>query len=159
MSKNRVLFVCAGPGVRARLAEAFLSQFEDFEVKSAQFEDIEGKVPAFIQGLMEEISTDLQIAFPKSVFERHLKKEAFDFVITLCHASAKVVCPVFRTNVDILYGKEAERLSWAIPDFRSLMAIPPDQRMDKAREIRDSIKLEVLTFVKMIKDRALVIKS
>ncbi len=153
MGKVRVLFVCAGPGVRARVAEAFLRQIDDIDVASAQFEEIEGAVPSFISSLMAEIRVDIKTELPKSVFARHLDKEAFDFVISLCHASSKLVCPVFRTNVDVLYSKKARRLSWSIPDFRSLSTVPPDQRLDKAWAIIDNINLEVLKFARMLKSK------
>ena len=146
MQAVKVLFVCAGPGVRARIAEAFMATVPGVEAYSAQFEDRDGSIPPFIVSLMSDTSTTLAPDFPVSVFERFHNQERYDYVITLCHASAKVICPVFRVNIDKLYEKEAARLSWSIQDFRSIVAENPEQRLMRAREIRDEIHQNVKTF-------------
>ncbi len=150
MQSIRILFVCAGPGVRARIAEAFMRDLPGVEAASAQFENREGKIPPFITQLMDEVGTRIGGTFPMSVFERFRNKEPFDYVITLCHASSKVVCPIFRVNIDKLYEEEAGRLSWSIRDFRSIDAGSPEERRAQARIIRDEIRQNVETFARAL---------
>ncbi len=152
MEKVRVLFVCSGPGVRARIAQAFVHKTapDRIEAFSAQFENRNGYIPEFIKNLVEEVGLEIIEAFPVSVFGRHKSGQVFDFVITLCHASSTLVCPIFKSNVELLYKKNAEQLSWSIQDFRSLSDLSKDERMEKAREMRDMIAEEVQSLVKMI---------
>lgn len=150
MQSTRVLFVCAGPGVRARIAEAFMAEIPGIVAASAQFENREGTIPPFITQLMDEVGARIDGTFPVSVFERYNNKEPFDYVITLCHASTKVVCPIFLVNVDKLYQEEAGRLSWSIRDFRSIQAGNPEERRAQARIIRDEIRQNVETFAKAL---------
>ena len=153
MKKLRVLFVCSGPGVRGRIAEAFLNQYDQFKAESAQFEDRQGNLPSLIIQLMEEVGTEISTTFPKSVFERYLDKEGYDYVITLCHAKTKVVCPVFRSNVDMMYNKKAERLSWSIQDFRQIFSLSDAERLTRAREVRDQIREEVEKFISTVEKK------
>ncbi len=150
MEMVKVLFVCAGPGVRARIAEAYLGTVPGVEAYSAQFEDRVGRIPPFITSLMSDVPVELKPDFPVTVFERFNNKERFDYVITMCHASAKVICPVFRVNIDQLYQKEAARLSWSIRDFRSIQAGSPEERRVQARIIRDEIQQNVETFARAL---------
>lgn len=153
MPDVRVLFVCAGPGVRALIAEAFMSEVTGVKAASAQFEDKGGQIPPFITELMNEVDTRIAPSFPVSVFERFANKEPFDYVITLCHASAKVICPIFRVNVDKLYKQEAARLSWSIRDFRSIPAGSPAEYKEQARLIRDEIRKNVMTLANILNSK------
>ena len=152
MEKTSVLFVCSGPGVRGRIAEAFLNQIapDYFTASSAQFEEREGKLPPFIVGLVSEIGLTVESTFPKSVFQRYKDNESYDYVITLCNAHTNGICPIFKRNVKALYQKESERISWSIPDFRSLGELEEARRMEGAREIRELIASEVKAFVSMV---------
>lgn len=146
--KTRVLFVCSGPGVRGRIAEAILNYKypQLFEAKSARFDEARGQMSPFILSLMAETNIMLPKEFPVSVFERQKNNETFDYVITLCNSSTKFECPIFKSNVDFLYKKEAQRIGWAIQDFRSIGHLPETQKMDAARAIRELIHREVDTF-------------
>lgn len=150
MKKIRVLFVCSGPGVRVRIAEAFLARYERFEAHSAQFEEMEGRLPPFVLDLMEEVGITLPNSFPPTVFKRKRDKEAFDFVITLCHASKTVVCPNFRVHVDAMYKTHAQRISWMVSDFRDLKKYSPDERQSVARSIRDEIEQNIKELVETV---------
>lgn len=152
MEKVSVLFVCSGPGVRGRIAEAYLSQVapDHFTAHSAQFEEREGRLPDLIVELMNEIGLTIESTFPKSVFQRYKDNEPYDYVITLCNARTNGICPIFKKNVKALYQKESERLSWSIPDFRSLGALEEAKRLEGAREIRDLIGFQVNAFVSMV---------
>ena len=98
---------------------------------------------------MQDIGIDLSAEAPESVFKRFKDKECYDYVISICHEAAKEQCPVFKKNVDVLYGKDAERVSWSIPDFKSISGTE-EEKVDKAREIRDRIKSEVVSFLAQI---------
>lgn len=145
MKKLRVLFVCSGPGVRALIAEAYLNHLagDTMEGVSAQFEARMGYVPEFVHKLMADEGLEIPREFPSTVFDRHKNDEPYDYVVTLCHASTQVVCPIFRSNVKVLYRQEAEKLSWSIPDFRSLSNLTGDERAAAAKLIRNQIKKEV----------------
>lgn len=147
--KKRILFVCSGPGVRARIAEGFLNDLgeENCIVESAQFEEREGRMPEYFAGLVEEMGVEVERALPRSVFERHKNKEVYDYVITLCHAKTNMVCPIFLSNMDTLYKLKSNRLQWSIPDFRSLNTLDPEEKALQAREIITYIKSLVATFV------------
>ena len=98
---------------------------------------------------MREIGIDLSAKAPESVFKRFKDKESYDYVISICHEAATEQCPIFKTNVDALYAKAAERISWSIPDFKSISGTE-EERQSKAREIRDKIKSEVISFLAQI---------
>ena len=68
MPSVRILFVCAGPGVRARIAEAFMATVPGVEAASAQFEDREGNIPPFIKQLMNEVDVQIKPTFSRFSF-------------------------------------------------------------------------------------------
>jgi arsenate reductase len=98
---------------------------------------------------MKEVGIDLPTAPPKSVFERYTDQERFDYVITLCDPTGSEQVPVFTASVDALYDATAQRVNWAIPNFRSLSGTE-DERKAGARRVRDQIKAEVLTFLRQL---------
>ena len=100
-------------------------------------------------GIMREVGINLTTESPKSVFERYQERDAFDYVISLCHEATTEQCPIFKTNIDALYAKKAETISWSIPDFKSLSGTKEEKEAD-AREIRDKIKSEVILFLAKI---------
>jgi arsenate reductase len=149
MRRLRVLFVCTYHGARSWIAEAFTKQLAPgkIEAYSSSFEP--GKIGALSIAVMKEIGIDLPTEAAKSVFDRYKEKEVFDYVITLCHEATTEQCPVFQTNVDVLYAKKAERLSWSIPDFKSLKGTD-EERLAEARKIRDLIKRKVIKFLSQV---------
>jgi len=149
MERKKVLFVCTYQGARSRIAEEFIkrSASSKIEAHSSCFESEKiGPLPIEV---MREVGIDLPAEAPKSVFERYKERDVFDFVITLCHEAATEQCPIFKTSVDTLYAKKAERISWSIPDFKSLSGTE-EERKAGAREIRDKIKSEVIAFLARI---------
>ena len=52
----------------------------------------------------------------------------------------------FRTSVDMVYGKDAEIRNWSVMDFITLQGLPVE-KLEGAREIRDSIKDNVSEFL------------
>ncbi len=149
MKRKRVLFVCTHHGARSRIAEEFAKRSAPgrIEAYSACFES--GKIGPLPIEVMREVGIDLPKETPASVFERHKKRDVFDYVISLCHAATTEQCPIFKTNIDALYAKKAERISWSVPDFKSLSGTE-EERKAGAREIRDKIKSEVISFLARI---------
>jgi protein-tyrosine-phosphatase len=98
---------------------------------------------------MREIGIDLPTESPNSVFERYREREVFDYVISLCHDISTEQCSVFKMNVNTMYAKTAKIISWSIPDFFSLRGTE-EEKKTRAREIRDLIKSEVISFLALI---------
>jgi arsenate reductase len=149
MGKKKVLFVCTYHGARSRIAEEFIKRSAPgkIEAHSSCFES--GKIGPLPIDVMREVGIDLSEESPKSVFERHKERGIFDYVISLCHEATTEQCPIFKTNVDALYEKEAERISWSVPDFKSLSGTEEEKKAG-ARDIRDKIKSEVISFLTRI---------
>ena len=146
MKIPRVLFVCTFHGARSRIAEEFVLRLAPGKVEaySASFEP--GRIGPLPIEVMKEVGIDLPRETPKSVYDRYRDKEAFDYVVTLCHALSRELCPTFQTHVDVLYAKKAERLSWSVPDFASISGTD-EERLSEARKIRDQIKTQVVDFL------------
>jgi len=117
------------------------------DVYSSSFEP--GTIGSLPITIMKEVGIDLPRVAAKSVFNRYKDKEVFDYVITLCHKATTEQCPVFMTNVDTLYAKKAERLSWSVPDFITLKGTEEEKKIE-ARKIRDLIKENLLAFLSQI---------
>lgn len=149
MRRPRVLYICTYHGARSWIAEEFTKQLapEKIEAFSSSFEP--GKVGALPIAVMKEVGIDLPTEAAKSVYDRYRGKEVFDYVVTLCHEATTEQCPVFRMNIDTLYAKKSERISWSIPDFKSLSGTE-EERKAGAREIRDKIKSEIISFLARI---------
>lgn len=146
MTPVRLLFVCTHNGARSRIAEAFAKRAasERIESYSASLEsDRIGPLPISV---MEEVGIDLPAAPPASVFERYRAQERFDYVVTLCDPASGEQAPIFLANVDALYGETAQRVNWVIPNFRSLRGSDEEKKAG-ARQIRDRIRIEVVTFL------------
>ncbi len=149
MERKKILFVCTYHGARARIAEEFVKLVagEKIEAQSSCFES--GKIGSLPIEVMREVNIELPKETPMSVFERHKKREVFDYVITLCHEATTEQCPIFRSNIDAIYAKKAERIAWSIPDFKSLIGTE-EEKMAGARKIRDKIKAEAISFLARI---------
>jgi len=149
MERKKVLFVCTYNGARSRIAEEFIKRSAPgkIEAHSSCFES--GKIGPLPIEVMREVGVDLPTETPKSVFERYKEGDVFDYVISLCHEATTEQCPIFKTSVDTLYAKKAERISWSIPDFKSLSGTE-EERKAGAMEIRDQIKSEVISFLARI---------
>ena len=71
------------------------------------------------------------------------------FLTVICHEATTEQCPIFNVNVDALFKKEAERITWSIEDFKSLNGAD-EEKLEGARYIRDNIKSEVISFLEQI---------
>ena len=98
---------------------------------------------------MEEAGFEFSTVPLTTVFDRYASNETFDYVITLCHGASTEKCPVFRDSVDMVYGNQAQILGWSILDFLVLNG-SPDENLEDARKIRDTIKAEVYGFLAKI---------
>lgn len=149
MDKVRVLFVCTFFGGRARIAELYARKMglEHIDVYSSGFES--GTLGGLPVQVMEEAGFEFSTVPLTTVFDRYASNETFDYVITLCHEASTEKCPVFRDSVDMVYGKQAQILGWSILDFLVLNG-SPDENLEDARKIRDTIKAEVYGFLAKI---------
>ncbi|MDG1818229.1 MAG: hypothetical protein P8H31_00190 [Porticoccaceae bacterium] len=149
MDRVRILFVCTFFGGRARIAENYAQQMglEHIEAYSSGFEA--GTLGGLPVRVMEEAGFNFSTTPLTTVFERYANNESFDYVITLCHETSTEKCPVFRDSVDMVYGKQAQILDWSILDFLALKGFP-DEKLEGARKIRDTIKSEVYEFLSKI---------
>lgn len=149
MEIKKVLFVCTYQGARSRIAEEFIKQGAPgkIEVHSSCFES--GKIGPLPIEVMREVGICLPTEAPKSVFDRYKEREIFDYVISLCQEDTMEQCPIFQTNIDALYAKKAKRINWSVSDFKSLSG-SEEERKAGAREIRDQIKSEVVSFLSHI---------
>ena len=149
----RLLFVCTHNGARSRIAEEFAKRAASgrVEAHSASLEsDRIGPLPISVMG---EVGIELPAVPPESVFERYQAQERFDYVITLCDPVSGEQAPIFLANVDALYGETAQRLNWVVPNFRSLRG-SDEEKQAGARQIRDRIRTEVVTFLSHLRLKA-----
>jgi arsenate reductase len=146
MKKPRVLFVCTYRGARGMIAEEFAKKLAPGKVDafSAGFEP--GVIGTLPIAIMKEVGIDIPRNAAKSVFARYKDKEVFDYVITLCSIATTEQCPIFMTNVDALYSREAKRISWSIPDFMNIKG-SEEEKKNEARSIRDQIKENLVEFL------------
>jgi protein-tyrosine-phosphatase len=150
MKISRVLFVCTFSGARSLIAQKFTNQlaYGKIQAYSASFEF--GKIGPLPIAVMKEIGIDLPTNAPKSVWDRYMEKETFDWVVTLRHEiSGLQQCPIFKENVDDLYAENSKLLSWSVPPFSSLSGSDEDKKAG-APKIRDQIKREVSSFLGQI---------
>jgi arsenate reductase len=149
MERKKVLFVCTYQGARAIIAEEFVKQIAPGKIEAYSSCFDPGKITRLPIDVMREVGITISSESPKSVFERYRDGEVFDYVITLCFEATTELCPVFHKSVDTMYAKEAEMISWAIPNFLSLRGTE-EEKKDGARAIRDEIKSEVISFLNRI---------
>jgi protein-tyrosine-phosphatase len=149
MERKKILFVCTYHGARSRIAEEFAKRSAPGRIEpySSCFDP--RKIGPLPIDVMREVGIDLPAESPKSVFERHKEKYVFDYVISLCHEVSTEQCPLFKTSVNALYARKAEMISWSIQDFKSLSGTEEEKKAG-AREIRDKIKSEVVSFLARI---------
>lgn len=147
--KARVLFVCTYHGARSRIAEQYARRLasEAVEVYSASFEP--GTIGSLPVSVMKEAGFDLPREAAKSVYDRFRDKEDFDYVVTMCYEAAREQCAIFRSNIDVMYAKKSQIVSWSVPDFKTVTG-SDEQRISEAREIRDLIMSQVVQFLSSI---------
>ena len=124
--KPRVLFLCTGNSARSQMAEGLLRLLagDRYEAESA------GTDPAGLNPMtvttMEEIGAEVRHHRSKHVEE--FVGQSFTYVITVCDR-AKESCPVFPSAFKTLH--------WSFDDPA---AMPPQNRLEAFRQVRDEIK-------------------
>ncbi|HZZ01071.1 MAG TPA: aquaporin [Candidatus Baltobacteraceae bacterium] len=132
--KRSVLFVCVHNSARSQMAEAFLNAqcSDDFRAESAGLEP--GTLNSLAVAAMSEAGFDISKNATKSAFELFKDGRQYSYVITVCDETAAERCPVFPGG--------ARQLHWSFPDPAALEGTW-DQRLDKARAIRDQIRARI----------------
>lgn len=138
---QKVLFVCTRNSARSQMAEAFLNQMGNgkFIAESAGFK--KGKLNLLVVEAMKEIGIDISNNETKSVFKLFKEGRIYQYVITVCDAANAERCPLFPGIT--------KRLNWSFEDPASFTGTD-EEKLEKIRLVRDSIKIEVSVFVKNI---------
>lgn len=147
----KILYVCIAKGVRSLFALGFTELLAGPSSRAKVFASgyEEGPLSERIKLLFEEAGLAVPTETPPTVFERKLNNEVFDYVVTLCKDGVHFHYPVFRNNVDIIYGEDAERGNLEILDFRSIEATG-EEWMTAARAIRSSVIEQVGQFLRSL---------
>jgi len=132
--KTKVLFICIHNSARSQMAEAFLNQIcgGQFEAHSAGLEP--GKLNPIVVEAMKEIGIDISKNQTKAVFDMFKSGTMFKYVITVCDEASAERCPIFPGIT--------RRLHWSFPDPSSIQGTH-EQKLERIREIRDTIKSRV----------------
>lgn len=139
MEKIKVLFVCVHNSARSQMAEAFLNQLagDSFYAESAGLEP--GNLNPLVVEVMKEINIDISKNETKSVFDFFKQGRLYHFVISVCDAASAERCPVFPGLT--------KRIGWSFEDPSSFTGTH-EEKIEKTRKVRDSIKAEVENFIK-----------
>lgn len=139
MVRRKVLFVCIHNSARSQMAEAYLNTLggDLFEAESAGLEP--GTLNPLAVAAMQEEGIDISRNRTKDVQEFLRRGQLFDFLITVCDATAAERCPVF--------PGPAVRLHWGFADPAALTG-SQEERAAATRQIRDQIKEAVKVFLR-----------
>lgn len=133
--KKRVLILCTGNSCRSQMAEGFFKKYRtDWTIESAGISPSELNPLAIM--VMAEKGIDISNQKSKSV--KKFLDQNFDYVITVC-SSARESCPIFPGKV--------QNIHWDIED-PVLSAGSMEEKLDKFREVRDTIERHILDFLK-----------
>ncbi|MDB5053036.1 MAG: arsenate reductase [Bacilli bacterium] len=136
LEKKLVYFLCTGNSCRSQIADGFLNALgsDKYEVKSAGLE-AHGLNPRAVQ-VMHESGVDISHN-TSNVIDPEILNQS-DFVITLCgHADEH--CPVI-SNRNVI------KWHWGFDDPAKATGTE-EEIIAKFREVRDSIKDRIQTFV------------
>lgn len=134
----KVLFVCVHNSARSQIAEAYLNKLGRgyFIAESAGLEP--GELNPDIVKVMEEDGYDIKLNKTKSVFDFYLEGRRYHYVIKVCDQINGQRCPIFQATLDVL--------NWNHEDPASYVG-NEEERLTKAREIRNQIKENVEHFI------------
>ena len=138
MQPVKALFVCIHNSARSQMAEAYLNYFGEgrFEAESAGLEP--GVLNPRVVQVMKEDGIDISRNKTKGVFDMIKQGRLFHYVVTVCDETSAEKCPVFPGI--------AQRLHWSFPDPSALTG-SEEEKLKRTREIRDTIKAQVRTWV------------
>jgi arsenate reductase (thioredoxin) len=116
------------------MCEAFLKHYagDRFDAQSAGLDP--GALNPLAVEVMAEIGIDISQNKTKSVFDVWKRGEAFQYVVAVCDADSAEKCPIF--------PGVTKRLHWPFHDPSSVTGTQ-DQKLQKARQIRDEIAAKV----------------
>lgn len=119
------------------MAEEYLRKISDgrIDVVSAGLEP--GSLNPDVVHVLAEDGIDISSKQTQSVFALSEAGESFDYVVAVCDKKAAERCPVFPA--------EKKRLHWPFEDPSSVGG-DPQERLNRIRSIRDSIRDKVLQF-------------
>jgi len=143
---TKVLFVCIHNSARSQMAEAILRKYggDDFDAYSAGIEP--GKLnPYVVKVLQEDEGIDISKNKTKSAFEFVKQGKLFQYVVTVCDESSQR-CPIF-PNI-------RERIMMSFDDPSSFIG-SEEEIMEKVRKVKEKIKVEVLRFIALVKEKKL----
>jgi arsenate reductase (thioredoxin) len=142
MQKDKVLFVCVHNSARSQMAEALLTKmaWDRFEVESAGLEP--GKLNPLAVEVMKEIDIDISQNKTKSAFDFFKEGKLYSYVITVCDETSAEQCPLFPGITT--------RLHWSFAD-PSLFTGTPEEKLEKARAVREAIREKIEAWLKEIK--------
>lgn len=137
MKPIRVLFTCIHNSARSQMAEEYLRKFSEgrIDVTSAGLEP--GSLNPDVVRVLAEDGIDISSKSTQSVFALSEAGESFDYVVAVCDKQAAERCPIFPA--------EKKRLHWPFEDPSSIGG-ESEERLEKVRSIRDSIRDKVLQF-------------
>lgn len=141
-NKIRVLFICVYNSFRSQIAEAFLNhKYGDrFVAESAGYrmKDID---PLAIE-VMREKGYDISKNSINKVFDFYKEGRAYQYVITVCNRESEGDCPIFPGIVTRLHWDGLGNPEEFIGTY--------EEKIEKARLLRDDIEKRIDEFVKMV---------
>ncbi len=134
MVKTKIMFVCIHNSARSQMCEAFVRHYaaDKFDVHSSGIEA--GKLNPLVVQAMAEIDISMDGQYAKQAKEYIDRKEAFDYVVTVCDESSAERCPMFP-------GKHT-RMHWGFPDPSAIRGTD-EEKLAGIRPIRDDIQRKV----------------
>ncbi|GEM_PF-1451376 len=106
-----------------------------------------------LKGLCSEMMEANGFDFPtdplKTVFDRRIDNEKFDYLITICDELTFENCSVLLQGITNLYADSVQLAHWSVPDFVSLSGSVAE-KMDGAQNIKDLITEYVSNFLNEI---------
>jgi arsenate reductase (thioredoxin) len=138
LNKIKVLFLCTGNSARSQMAEAFLRTLagDKYEAYSAGLEPEE--IHPLTRAVMEEIGIDISSQYSKALKD-YMGKMHFGYLITVCSEADKR-CPS-------VFPGMGQRLHWDLEDPAKFIG-SEEEKLQKFREIRDQIKLNIQSWIK-----------
>lgn len=141
MEKIKVLFICRHNAARSQMAEALLNHMagDRFMADSAGLEP--GELNPYAIRAMAETGIDISGNKAKSVFDKYMKGELYNYVITVCNIEEQEKCPVFPGIT--------KRMHWSFSDPASFTGTD-QEKLGKTRAVRDSIKEAIEGFISAV---------
>ncbi|MCX5805410.1 MAG: arsenate reductase ArsC [Proteobacteria bacterium] len=145
--KKRILFVCVHNSARSQMAEAFLNHLygDKFVAESAGLEP--GTLNPLAVEVMKEVGIDISGNWTKSVFDFYKDGKLYSYVVTVCDAASSEMCPIFP-------GLLTQTIHWSFEDPSSFSG-SFEERLEKTRKVRDTIRDRVETWIREITEKVL----